>query len=113
MSEVRSVECLTLALNYALDGLNIRGDHAFNLILHNLGNALMDSGRIPEAIEHYEQALRINPDFADAHYNLGLALKSLGRTLEAIQHYEQALRIQPDFVQARNALARARAVQRE
>ncbi len=30
----RPVECLTLALNYALDGLNVRGYHAVNLILH-------------------------------------------------------------------------------
>jgi tetratricopeptide (TPR) repeat protein len=32
----RPVACLTLALNYALDGLNVRGYHAFNLIVHVL-----------------------------------------------------------------------------
>jgi tetratricopeptide (TPR) repeat protein len=30
----RPVVCLTLALNYALDGLNVRGYHAFNLAVH-------------------------------------------------------------------------------
>jgi tetratricopeptide (TPR) repeat protein len=30
----RPVECLTLALNYAVDGLNVWGYHAFNVMLH-------------------------------------------------------------------------------
>jgi len=77
----------------------------------NLGVVLMRQDKLQEAIGHYEQALRIQPDFAMAHYNWGIALEKLGRTQEAIQHYEQALRIKPDFVQARNALARARALQ--
>jgi tetratricopeptide (TPR) repeat protein len=76
-----------------------------------LGNALLRTGNAQEAIGHYEQALRITPDFAEAHFNLGLALEKVGRVQEAIGHYEQALRIKPDFVQAQNALARARAVQ--
>ena len=69
------------------------------------------TGRVQEAIQHYEQALRINPDYAVAHYNLGVALEQAGRMPEAIQHYEQALRIKPDFVEAQNAVARARAAQ--
>jgi len=32
----RPVVCLTLALNYAFDGLNVRGYHAFNLAVHLL-----------------------------------------------------------------------------
>ena len=77
----------------------------------NLGGILQRLGKLPEAVAQYEQALRIKPDYADAHYNLGVALEQAGRVQEAISHYEQALRIKPDFVQARNALARARAVQ--
>jgi len=76
-----------------------------------LGLALQKRGRFPEAIDHYEQALRIQPDDAEAHCNLGLALEKLGRTQEAISHYEQALRIKPDFTQAQNARARLQASQ--
>jgi tetratricopeptide (TPR) repeat protein len=66
----------------------------------NLGAALAQAGRVQEAIEHCEHALRIKPDFAEAHYNLGIALVQAGRVPEAIGHYEQALRIRPDFADA-------------
>ena len=70
---------------------------------------MLGLGKAPEAIEHYEQALRIRPDFAEAHYNLGVALERVGRPQEAIGHYEQALRIKPDYAEARNSLAQLRA----
>ena len=57
-------------------------------------------GRLREAIGHYEQALRIQPDFSEAQYNLGLALARLGRLQDAIGHYEQALRLKPDYAEA-------------
>jgi len=72
---------------------------------------LLRSGKVPEAIRHYEQALRLQPDLAEAHYNLGNALFQTGRISEAIGRYEVALQIKPDFAQAQNALARARAAQ--
>jgi len=74
---------------------------------NNLGLVLQDSGRMSEAIEHYEQALRIEPDDAEAHNNLGLVLQGSGRMSEAIEHYEQALRIKPDFADAHNDLGTA------
>jgi len=74
---------------------------------YNLGVALAHTGKIEEAIAHYEQALRINPDFADAHYSLGLALARLGRLPEAVGHWEQALRITPDYAEVHCALGMA------
>lgn len=41
---------------------------------YNLGIVLARLGRVPEAIEHYEQALRIKPDFADGCNNLAWLL---------------------------------------
>ena len=64
-----------------------------------------------EAMEHLEQALRINPDSAEAHYDLGVALEQAGRVGEAVEHYQQALRIKPGYTEARSALARLRARQ--
>src|SRR6266404_4193627 len=42
---------------------------------NNLALALQRSGNLPEAIDHYGQALRLKPDFAEAHNNLGSALQ--------------------------------------
>ena len=75
---------------------------------NNLGTCSGHSrGHTEEAVEHYLQALRIYPDFAEAHYNLAIALDKQGYTEEAIEHYLQALRIQPDYAEAHNNLAAA------
>jgi len=74
---------------------------------NNLGIALVRLGKGPEAIWHYEQALRIKPDDAKAYNNLGAAMMGQGRLQEAIGHYEQALRIQPDYAEAHNNLGAA------
>ena len=41
---------------------------------YNLGNALLDKGRISEAISHYKTAIKLNPDFALAQKNLETVL---------------------------------------
>jgi tetratricopeptide (TPR) repeat protein len=38
-----------------------------------------------EAIESFKQAIRINPDDADAHYNLDVAYDKLGMYEESIE----------------------------
>jgi tetratricopeptide (TPR) repeat protein len=61
-------------------------------------------GRMPDAIAHYEKALRLNPDYAEAHYNLGIALDAEGRTEEAIARFEEALRLNLDLADAHKRL---------
>jgi tetratricopeptide (TPR) repeat protein len=94
-------------------GLLLAFSVAFNLLAslqgragadNDLGMQLQGSGQVQEAIRHYEQALRLDPDLADAHVNLGMALMQTGRIQEAIGHYEQALRITPDFAKGHNEL---------
>jgi tetratricopeptide (TPR) repeat protein len=65
---------------------------------YNLANALARiPGRLPEAIAEYQAALRIDPDFAEAHVNLTNTLaRTPGGLPEAIAEYEAALRIRPD-----------------
>ncbi len=75
------------------------------LIPHiNLGNALAWQGRSEEAIAHYREALRLRPDFAEAHNNWGLALARHDGLEEAIAHYREALRLRPEFAEAHNNL---------
>ncbi len=72
-----------------------------NSAAHNaFGNALVDRGRIDDAIGHYRQAIEIRPDLAPAHYNLGVALGSLGLLDEAMAEYAQTIKLKPDSAKA-------------
>ncbi|MCY2930175.1 MAG: tetratricopeptide repeat protein [Planctomycetota bacterium] len=70
---------------------------------HNaLGIILSDQGKFDEAIEHYRQAVRIQPDWAEVHNNWGLALRSLKHFKEAAAHYQEAVRIYPHYAAAQS-----------
>jgi tetratricopeptide (TPR) repeat protein len=72
---------------------------------NDLGNAYLALGRLPEATAEFQAALRIYPDYMDAHYNLGgILAKTPARWPEAISHLEAALQIDPDNAEAHNAL---------
>ena len=71
---------------------------------------MLQLGRLPEAASHYEQALRLDPDIAEAHNNLGSVLLQLGRIDEAAPQFEAALRLRPDYARARANLERLRAL---
>ena len=76
-----------------------------NLTAHlNLGNALLEQGRVDEAMVHYQMALQVNPDHPDAQASLGSALIQKGRWDEAIGHLQKALEIKPDLATAHNDL---------
>ena len=64
------------------------------------GNALADLGKLDEAIEAFDQALAINPDYHLALFNKGTALADLGKLDEAIEAFDQALAIKPNFYEA-------------
>jgi tetratricopeptide (TPR) repeat protein len=63
----------------------------------NKGKALAKLGRYQEAIESFDKALAINPDYHNAWNLRGAVLNNLGRYQEAIENYDKALAIKPDF----------------
>ena len=71
---------------------------------YNLGAALASEVKLDEAIRHYQEALRLKPDRAEAHNNLGTAFYQQGRTGEAIRQFQEALRLKPDYAEARKNL---------
>ena len=72
-----------------------------------LGDALLKKGQTDEAINQYQEAIRLKPDSADAHYNLGNALLKKDQTDEAISQYQEVIRLKPDDADAHNNLGDA------
>ena len=60
------------------------------------GNTKSDLGDYKGAITDYTQAIRLNPDYADAYYNRGVAKSDLGQHFAAIADYDIAIRLNPD-----------------
>jgi protein O-GlcNAc transferase len=58
---------------------------------YNLGCLLNEQDREGDAIECFQQSLRLEPNHAAAHHNLGQALFNLGHTDEAIAHYRRSI----------------------
>jgi protein O-mannosyl-transferase len=68
---------------------------------NNLGVALARMGRTPEAIDEYQAALRIKPDYAEPHNNLSTILsRQPDRMPDAIAEVREALRLKPDYPEA-------------
>ena len=70
-----------------------------------LGFQLKAMGRLDEAIDSYQQAVRLDPTYAVAHCNLGHALYEKGRLDEAINSVQQALNIDPQLAARISTLA--------
>jgi len=67
---------------------------------YNLANVLDQQGRRRDAILAYYEALRRDPDFAEAWFNLGVIAEDEGRAGDAIKLYRQAVSAQPKFADA-------------
>ena len=72
-----------------------------------LGRDLQQQNQFAGAIECYERALRIDPNYAAAHSNLGVVKQHAGLLAEAIAHYRQALEIDPNLAETASNLGSA------
>lgn len=74
----------------------------------DLGAAPHTQPNVAGAIREYETALRINPNFVEAHFNLGNALiRQPDRLPEAINEFQAVLRLRPNYPEVHNALGNA------
>jgi len=73
----------------------------------NLGNALVDQGKLDEAVAAFRRAIALRPNFAEAHSNLGDALQDEGQLEEAIAAYGRAIALRPNFSEAYSNLGNA------
>ena len=60
-----------------------------------LGDVFADMQNWKKAIEHYESALRISPDFAEAYFRIGLAHEGHEDFLSARQQIQTACHLDP------------------
>jgi tetratricopeptide (TPR) repeat protein len=63
----------------------------------SLGWAYQEEGRLAEAQQQFEAALRLQPDLASAHLNLGGLHEERGELAKAEEAFRTALRVQPNF----------------
>jgi tetratricopeptide (TPR) repeat protein len=66
----------------------------------DLGVDDVEQGRLDEAVAHFEEAIRLDADHADAHFNLGAAYYQQGKLDEAIAALQAAVELEPDDAQA-------------
>jgi len=64
---------------------------------NNLAMALVDEGRLEEAVRHYRKAIEMSDQYPQTHHNLGRAYEALGRLNDAEAEYRRALRLDPRF----------------
>ena len=77
-------------------------------LLHNVNGACYASlDQLDKAISCYNNALSINPYYAEANNNLGITLHKKGDIDEAVRNYQNALLVNPEYAEAQNNLGNA------
>ncbi|MEJ8824779.1 tetratricopeptide repeat protein [Variovorax humicola] len=71
---------------------------------NNLGNVLLESGRIDDAASAYEEAVRLGPDRADIFNNLGVLRREQNRHEESEAAYRRAIELDPKYIDAHTNL---------
>ncbi len=108
--EGRSIN-LALPINYIKPRLNEnklltfkqlrKADQLSKEALYYRGNfALYALGETNRAIDLYQRALQMDPNFILARYDLAVAYRGLGQVQKAIAEYEKVLKINPKFPEA-------------
>lgn len=73
---------------------------------YNYGVLLMKEGKFDRAQEALDNALTINPSYAEAHNDMGYLLERQGKLDEAAFEYQKAVEERPEFRKAHFNLAR-------
>ena len=82
-------------------------DAQYPAALINLGFVLREQGRIYEAREALERAVRVAAEDADSHYLLASILETTGPRDAEVSHLQKAIALRPDFELARRQLIAA------
>ena len=83
----------------------INQDFNDHRVFSNYGTILQGLGKLQEGELLYRKAIKLNPDFAEAHFNLGNILRDLGNLKEAELLYRKAIELDPNLVEAYYSLS--------
>ncbi|MCC6465453.1 MAG: tetratricopeptide repeat protein [Planctomycetes bacterium] len=72
----------------------------FSTLFNNLAGVVYLRGNAEKALAHYQRALELAPNNAEALYNRALVLTGLGRPKDALKDLNAALRLDTNFVLA-------------
>ncbi|TID17356.1 TPR-like protein [Venturia nashicola] len=86
----KAVDCFEAALASTENGV-VNNEQNLHLLWNRLGATLANSGRSEEAIQAYERALELRPNFVRARYNLGVSCINIGVGEQAAGHLLGAL----------------------
>ncbi len=77
------------------------------LLSYFLGLSLDRAGKPSEALTAFQEAVRLNPNSAEAHFGVGKTELALGRSNDALVELQETLRLSPGNVQAQRLLPQA------
>ena len=82
----------------------IKQYHDAFILFNVLGAILNDKKKFDEAIKNFKQAIKINPNYAQAENNLGVAYQNLNKFNESISCYKRAIKLKSDYAEPCNNL---------
>lgn len=62
-------------------------------------------GNLDAALDSYDKAIAVRPEFLEAWYNRGILAMGLGKNQEALRSFQEILRFSPQSADAANAMA--------
>jgi Tfp pilus assembly protein PilF len=71
------------------------------------GMRYQDQYNYREAARSYEEAVKADPDYAEAHSNLGYSYRKLGQFDKAVGSYKKAIALDPKLAEAHEYLGEA------
>ena len=69
-------------------------------VFYNRGKELFASGQFDEALENFNRAIELKPDYFEAYTNCGVVLSGSGQFDKAIENFNEAIRLKPDLAVA-------------